>query len=189
MKRTHLPDLTISKYSDNYVEFILKSSYGFNAYQVHKIGVDELGRATYDFDMPQDDQSTTWKNNDNDNDQDMVSYKDLAYELYNFDLASKKQELPKATAEDILKFVKDKCNTDLPFSSFYRVWPKSTIDGFFGLIKTLARACNGIGVPAPEKLLASLAKATELIVTFEGNILNAGEEGFMADGSDDGDDN
>jgi len=69
-------------------------------------------------------------------------------------------------------------------------WPKSTI---VSLSEALSEACSLIGVPAPAKLLEALANATELVVTFhnfdgEFQILEAGKESKMADGSDDDDD-
>ena len=122
------------------------------------------------------------------------SFADLAG-IFGFRLESAKKEWPKATIEEILKVVNDKCDSDIgvealeKFLTSRKVWTKWTI---VGLSKALSRACNLVGVPAPEKLLAALANATELVVTFhnfddEFQILEAGNEDKMADGSDDKD--
>jgi len=174
MKRT---DTTISKYADNLVEFMVNTGFGYDMVNVHKIGVDEFGRATYEFDQPHNDEC------------DGIE-RDLAIEdivLPGFGLESANKEWPKATIEEILKVVNDKCKSDIgvealeKFLSSHKVWPKSTIDN---LAEALSNNCKMIGVPAPKKLLSALAKATELVVTFDDVILEAGNEGKMADGSD-----
>ena len=182
MKRT---DITLSKYADNLVEFMVNTGYGADQINVHKIGVDESGRATYEFDMPLNDDC---EGELGENGREMVSYDDIAFPGFRLDSA--KKEWPKATIEEILKVVNDKCDTDIgvealeKFLTSRKVWPKSTITG---LSKAISEACSVIGVPAPKKLLAALAKATELVVTFDDVILEAGNEDKMADGSDDKD--
>jgi hypothetical protein len=174
MKRT---DITLSKYADNLVEFMVNTGYGYDQVNVHKIGVDESGRATYAFDLPHNDEG--------DGTEQELAIEEIAFP--GFSLESAKKEWPKATIEEILKVVNDKCKSDIgvealeKFLSSHKVWPKSTIDK---LAEALLNRCKWIGVPAPETLLAALAKATELVVTFDGQILEAGNEGKRADGSD-----
>ena len=179
MKRT---DITLSKYADNLVEFMVNTGYGSDQINVHKIGVDESGRATYEFDMPHNDDC---EGELGENGREMVSYDDIAFPSLR--LESAKKEWPKTTIIEIMKVVNDKCDTDIgvealeKFLTSRKVWTKSTIDG---LSKALSEACSVIGVPAPNKLLSALAKATELVVTFDDVILEAGNEDKMADGSD-----
>lgn len=173
MQRT---DVTLSKYADNLVEFMVNTGFGDDQINVHKIGVDESGRATYEFDQPHNDECEG-------SDQDLT-IGDITFP--GFDLESAKKEWPKATIEEVLKVVNDKCKSDIgvealeKFLASHRVWPKSTIGG---LSKALSEACHLIGVPAPKKLLSALAKATELVVTLDDAILEAGNENRNADGS------
>ena len=168
--------ITISKYANNLVEFMVNTGFGYDQINVHKIGVDESGRATYEFDQPHNDECEG-------SDQDLT-IGDITFP--GFDLASAKKEWPKATIEEVLKVVNDKCKSDIgvealeKFLASHRVWPKSTIGG---LSKALAEVCSIIGVPAPKKLLSALAKATELVVTFDDVLLEAGNEIRNADGS------
>jgi len=174
MKRT---EITLSKYADNLVEFLVNTGFGYDQVNVHQIGVDESGRATYAFDQPHNDEC------EGSDDQDLT-IEDIV--LPGFDLASAKKEWPKATIEEVLKVVNDKCKSDIgvealeKFLASHRVWPKSTIDN---LAEALSNNCKMIGVPAPKKLLSALAKATELVVTFDDVLLEAGNEIKNADGS------
>ena len=183
-------DIWLARYNDDSVEFRLKVAfYGPDMLQKHRFGVDESGRATYCFDFPCNEEGCELGDN-----REMQSFADLAG-IFGFRLESAKKEWPKATIEEILKVVNDKCDSDIgvealeKFLTSRKVWTKWTI---VGLSKALSRACNLVGVPAPEKLLAALANATELVVTFhnfddEFQILEAGNEDKMADGSDDKD--
>jgi len=151
MQRT---SITLSKYADNFVEFQY-TGWAEGLANVHRIGVDESGRATYKFGLP----------NIIDEDGDTRSF----------------------IVEDYLSGL---TLPNLKLTSEKKEWTKSTIDG---LLKVLSETCKEIGVPAPAKLLEALANATELVVTFhnfdgEFQILEAGKESKMADGSDDEDD-
>lgn len=178
MKRS---DITLSKYADNLVEFMVNTGFGYDQINVHKIGVDESGRATYEFDQPHNDEC--------DGTDQELAIDEIAFP--GFSLESAKKEWPKATIEEILKVVNDKCKSDIgvdaleKFLSSHKVWPKSTIDN---LAEALSNNCKMVGVPAPKKLLSALAKATELVVTFDDVILEAGNEGKRADGSDEDED-
>jgi hypothetical protein len=174
MKRT---DITLSKYADNLVEFLVNTGHGYDQVNVHQIGVDESGRATYEFDLPHNDECEGTEQE--------LAIEDIAFP--GFSLESAKKKWPKTTTQEILNVVNDKCDTNIEvealekFLATHKVWPKSTIDN---LAEALLNRCKLIGVPAPEKLLAALAKATELVVTFDKVILEAGNEGKRADGSD-----
>jgi hypothetical protein len=170
------------KYDENFVEFLYYTGYGDDVVNVHRIGVDESGRATYEFDRP--------SNEKGEGSNEEVTFANLT--LYDFDLISEKKEWPKAKIEEILKVLGDKCKSDIgvealeKFLATHKVWPKSTIDG---LLKVLSETCKAIGIRAPETLMAALAKATELVVTFEGKILEAGNENEIAVGSEKKDEN
>ena len=174
MQRT---DITLSKYADNFIEFMVNTGFGYDQINVHRIGVDESGRATYEFDQPCNDECEG-------SDDRTLAIDDITFP--GFGLVSAKKEWPKATIEEILEVVNKKCKSDIgvealeKFLASHKVWAKSTITG---LSKALAEACSLIGVPAPKKLLAALAKATELVVTYDDVILEAGNEGKNANGS------
>ena len=138
MKRT---SIVISKYTDNFVEFQF-AGWEEHLANVHRIGADESGRATYEFGLP------IITDDDGDDSRFLVEESLSELTLPNLELTSEKKE-----------------------------WTKSTIDG---LLKVLSETCKEIGVPAPEKLLAALARTTELVVTFEDKILEAGNEDVPA---------
>ena len=178
MKRTRI---TLMKYDENFVEFMYYTGYGDDVVNVHRIGVDKSGRATYDFDRPSNDKG--------EGSNEEVTFAHLT--LYDFDLISENKEWPKAKIKEILKVLSDKCKSDIgakaleKFLASHKVWSKSTIDG---LSEALQETCKTIGIRAPETLMAALTKATELVVTFDDVILEAGNENKVAVGLEKKDD-
>lgn len=131
----------IVHYSDSAVSFAVLVEHpgghdGGDFLQEHTVGVDNSGRATYAFELPQDQHNNCSFDN--------WSYRELAWD----------------TAGVVL-------------DSDDGVWTDKTLKS---VVSVLQLKCKEVGVPIPERLLASLEKATELFVTFEGSDLDAGHE-------------